>query len=217
MAAELRQHIELVPRQHKGYRWRLITLPVKTDRDHAAAVDRIGKAFARLWRVFLNPMAKTPKGEKARRLYPGCAAFRSIEFGSLKGNVHLHVIYYGPWVDQAKLSDRWHDITGDSYVTDVRAIDGPKGIAEVAKYAVKMFDTTAKAQVRFWTAIKGKHCTQRYGSLRHSKDKEKGLGETEAFELSCELCGSTRYHYTAVDKDGNIESLTARGPPHDGK
>ncbi len=229
MAAELLQHINLVPKQHKGYRWRLLTLPVRTCDDHAAAVERIGKNFARLWRTLLSPKKKKSEPRAACECegrhscgrddrYPGVAAFRSIEFGSLNGNVHLHVIYYGPWVDQDDLKHAWHAITGDSYVCYVQGVSGVHAIREVAKYAVKMFATDAKSQVRFWKAITGKHCTQRYGALRHSKDLKSGIGKTESFKLSCELCGSERYHYTAVERDGSVlgESLrNKRGPPMD--
>jgi hypothetical protein len=171
----------------------MLTLPVKTDQDHARAVGRIGGHFARLWRSFLK--------------CEGAAAFRSLEFGSLTGNVHLHVIYYGPYRRQAELSKRWHKITGDSYITHIKQIKTADGVGDVAKYAVKMFDTSAKKLVKFWQAVKGRQCTQRYGALRGLRGKP----EIE-YELECELCGSTRYHYTAV-VDGIISDLRDKGFP----
>jgi hypothetical protein len=178
----------------KNWTWKMLTLPVRTQKDHAAAVKRIGGAFAKLWRSYLKR--------------PGAAAFRSIEFGSLNGNVHLHVLYYGPFREQAELSRRWHGVTGDSFVTYIQQISGPAGLKEVAKYAVKMYDCSAKKQVLFWLAIRGKHTTQRYGLLRGLR----GLPEME-YSLECELCGSERYHYTAVDKDGIIHHLAEKGFP----
>lgn len=192
-AAELTRHIELVPKK-AGFAWRMITLPIKTNRDHLAAVRRIGKNFAQLWRSYLKR--------------PGAAAFRSLEFGSLKGNVHLHCIYYGPYLEQAELSRRWHQVTGDSYVTDIRLIRGSGGISEVAKYAVKMFDCSAKKLVTFWEAIRGRHTTQRYGELRGLRSRP----EAE-YDLTCELCDSTRYHYTRVDPRGFLQHYQERGFP----
>ena len=80
-------------------------------------------------------------------------------------------------------------------------------MGDVAKYAVKMFDTSAKKLVKFWQAVKGRQCTQRYGALRGLRGKP----DLE-YELECELCGSTRYHYTAV-VDGIISDLTSKGFP----
>ena len=210
-----------------GHAFRLLTLPVRTVGSHGAAVKRIGKAFSKLWNTFLNPPVyryvaedgrtggafeqKAPARALAREYggqvkqsprYPAAGAFRVTEFGALNGNVHLHVIYFGPWVDQGGLKRAWLDCTGDSYIVYVQRA---RNFKEVAKYAVKMFSVGAKDQVTFWQSVRGKHTTQRYGVLR-----KKAKGEREKTEsLTCEVCGSDRYHYTAVDKDGIISHLTA--------
>lgn len=198
MAAELLRHKERVPKV-KGFRWRMLTLPVKNTGDAAADVRRLSQAFAKLWRVNLKR--------------PGAAAFRAIEFGALTGNVHLHAVYYGPWIGQAELSERWHQLTGDSYVVDVRAIEGNRrGISEVAKYAVKLFAVPADRAIDFWQAIRGKQTTQRYGALRGLRSEN----PADEFEIDCELCGGTEYHYTAVapdDADALRHLLHGRSPP----
>lgn len=198
MAAELLRHKERVPKV-KGFRWRMLTLPLKNSGDAAADVRRLSEGFAKLWRSFLKK--------------PGAAAFRGIEFGALAGNVHLHAVYYGPWIGQAELSEKWHRLTGDSYVVDVRAIEGNRrGISEVAKYAVKLFAVPAPRAIEFWRAIRGKQTTQRYGALRGMRSDN----PADEFEIDCELCGGTEYHYTAVapgDADALRKLLHTRGPP----
>lgn len=215
LAAELMKHKKLVetdpntgkrPPHQKKWIWRMITLPVKNMHDPQHDLKRLGRSFAKLWRSFLGKQ-------------PGTAAFRSIEFGALNGTVHMHVLYYGPWVSQRKLSARWLKLTGDSFVTDVRAIDDRKGkgVKEVAKYAVKLFAVPPAKVIKFWREIRGKHCTQRYGALRGLRPKpqkdENGNRIEKEFYLDCEMCGSIRYHYTAVDAAGNIKNLDKKGFP----
>ena len=55
---------------------------------------------------------------------------------------HAHlVVLLHDWIDQRALSEEWYCITGDSFIVDVRRIDGSKPIAhafaEVCKYALK--------------------------------------------------------------------------------
>lgn len=54
---------------------------------------------------------------------------------------HLHVLATTPWMPQKDLANQWYEITGDSYIVDVRPIDGPDEVTRyVCKYATKPFD-----------------------------------------------------------------------------
>ena len=58
-----------------------------------------------------------------------------------------------------KLSREWHEITGDSYIVDVRPIsqeDPASGFVEVFKYAVKFSDQEPADTVHAWETLKGK-------------------------------------------------------------
>jgi len=90
------QHIEQKPVW--GYKWRLGTLTTKPCGSHKEAVALALSAFSKLWR---NMLDKT-----------NCAAIRSLEFGPENGNVHLHFLYYGPYIDQAEVSEEWERLTG---------------------------------------------------------------------------------------------------------
>lgn len=56
---------------------------------------------------------------------------------------HLHVITQGRFFDKYLLKHLWREITGDSYITDIRLIKSKRGIAwYVSKYAAKSVNET---------------------------------------------------------------------------
>jgi hypothetical protein len=65
----------------------------------------------------------------------------SAYFGSkeiVANNVHAHIIIDGHFWDQAEISKQWAEITGDSFIVDIRRLKNPKkAIKEVFKYIVK--------------------------------------------------------------------------------
>lgn len=73
----------------------------------------------------------------------GGAAFLEVKLGrdSHQWHVHLHILCEGTFLDQRELSAEWHAVTGDSYITDVRAlVDARSRAGYVAKYATKPLD-----------------------------------------------------------------------------
>lgn len=82
---------------------------------------------------------------------------------------HLHLIVEGEFISAKTLSRRWYEVTGDSYIVDIRAIDNLRERARyVAKYATKPLDSTvvhhpAKLD-EFVVAIKGRRLHQCFGS-----------------------------------------------------
>ncbi len=82
---------------------------------------------------------------------------------------HLHVIVEGEFIDAKLLSECWLHVTGDSYITDIRAIGNAKTRASyVAKYATKPLhnEVTLVPQKldEFVVAIKGKRLYQCFGT-----------------------------------------------------
>lgn len=174
-----------------GYRWRLLTLPVKTDGQYRRALRVAVDGFSRLWARHLKRL--------------GAGAYRTVEFGELRGNAHAHVLYYGPWVDQRDLSRWWEAETG-SYVVDVRQV-GKRGdfagaVAEVCKYICKMSSAPPDRAVDLFVAMKGSRMAQAYGVLFG-----RGL-ESEAVEVEPCACGCTAWVYIYGLPD------QPRGPPH---
>jgi len=83
-------------------------------------------------------------------------------------HVHLHTLLVGQYLDQKTLSEEWHAVTGDSYIVDVRRIDGDHGaIKYVAAYVGKPMDATvtqhAEALDEFVIAIRGRRVVNTWG------------------------------------------------------
>jgi len=79
---------------------------------------------------------------------------------------HVHAI----WLcesppDPFRLSREWHDITGDSFVVDVRPIEGDlvQGFKEVFKYATKFSSLSLADNVDAYVHLKGKRLLGSFG------------------------------------------------------
>jgi Replication protein len=123
IATNLRDHLN-----EQGYR--LITLTLRGNNSPLAdQLDRLYASFTRLRR---------------RKLWQACisggAAFLELTWSgaSRQWHPHLHVIAQGSYIPQNLLRDTWKDITGDSFIVDVRYInDLGQTTRYVAKYAAK--------------------------------------------------------------------------------
>jgi len=71
--------------------------------------------------------------------------------------------------DQEQLSSEWHQITGDSFIVDVRPIDQDdpvSGFIEVFKYAVKFSEQEAADTVHAWETLRGRRLLASSGKFR---------------------------------------------------
>ena len=84
---------------------------------------------------------------------------------------HLHMFaLLDDWIDQEQLSETWHEITGDSFIVDVRKVKKNeagfgKAAAEVCKYALKFGDLTVENTWEAFKVLKGKRLSGAFGSL----------------------------------------------------
>lgn len=61
--------------------------------------------------------------------------------GSHNWHVHFHVLAQGRYIPHAVLKQTWHNITGDSYVVDIRLANDRRKVAKyLTKYASKPLD-----------------------------------------------------------------------------
>lgn len=123
---EIRLYLQAIQKKPvHGSRLRHLVLPIKTsgsdEKSLRSAVERVWSAWRKLWRNDLKA--------------PGAGAKVFVEVGSKNGNVHLHCLFYGKWIDQSHLSELWEKYTGDSSVVYVS--QGDKAVAEVVKYVTK--------------------------------------------------------------------------------
>lgn len=85
---------------------------------------------------------------------------------------HLHMFaLLDDWIDQEKLSQTWFDLTGDSFVVDVRRVKKSKeqgyakAAAEVCKYALKFGDLSVQRTWDAFLVLKGRRLSGAFGSL----------------------------------------------------
>lgn len=90
--------------------------------------------------------------------------------GSGKWHPHLHMVAMAENPpDQSALSAEWHNITGDSFIVDVRPIsqqDPVSGFCEVFKYAVKFSEQEPADTVHAWETLRGKRLLDSSGCFR---------------------------------------------------
>jgi len=170
-----------------GHEWRFITLTVRTEGEYKKSVEKALKGFSKLYKNFL----------RGRRT----ACVRTVEFGPKNGNVHIHALYYGPYMAQEKLSDVWERYTG-SKVVDIRLVE-PKAVEtqveEICKYITKFTDVSNSRLVEIWQSVHRKRLVERYGLFRKDvlktwvevPEQKKEYKEPES-DL-CPRCGSDHW------------------------
>ena len=142
---------------------RLVTLTLRqTDTSIGDDVDRIYKAFTKLRRRKL--WAKSQKG-----------GVFFIEIKRRRGDdgwhTHLHVLTEGRWIEKRDLSKAWLDVTGDSFIVDVKFCDSGEDAARyVAKYAGKGVHGSCYHDPKILReaiiAIKGRRLVGKWGTWR---------------------------------------------------
>jgi hypothetical protein len=81
-------------------------------------------------------------------------------------HVHLHLIVLrGKFWNQSDISDAWRDVTGDSFIVDIREIKNThKGVKEVCKYPMKPADLMTMPDEKFLEVVRMKKGTRMFVS-----------------------------------------------------
>jgi hypothetical protein len=145
----------------------LVTLTVKDGPDLAERLDHLRRGLRRLNR------RRSGKGSGASVWHAIAGAVWSYEVkrgsGSGLWHPHVHAVVLAELEpDQARLAAEWHELTGDSYVVDVRpmAEDVASGFCEVFKYAVKFSDMDPADTVHAWRLLRGVRLMDSCGVFR---------------------------------------------------
>lgn len=133
---------------------------------------------------------------------------------------HIHMFaLLDDWIDQEKLSQTWNEITGDSFIVDVRRVKKDKeygyahGAQEVCKYALKFGDLSVE---KTWEAFKvlkgtrkvGLRLTGAFGSLWGVKLPDKMTDDTPVENLA-HLEMMYKYVHGAKHKGSSYYDLVA--------
>jgi hypothetical protein len=113
--------------------YKLITLTIgRNGRSIGEMLDRIQKSFKKL---------------RNRKIWikgvPNNYFVASYEFAEDADNVHVHIVALSKFIDAFDLSKAWREITGDSFIVDIRAVTSFDNVVlEVCKYIMKDNDPT---------------------------------------------------------------------------
>jgi len=160
----------------------LVTLTVKDGDDLEERFKHLYKAQRELW------MAKHRGRGCVLDGVEGAVWSYEIKRGSGSGkwHPHLHMIALSESApDQKELAREWQNITGDSFIVDVRPIsqeDPASGFVEVFKYAVKFSDQCPADTVHAWVTLAGKRLLGSSGCFRGVEVPEGLLDDSEGFE-----------------------------------
>jgi hypothetical protein len=103
-----------------------------------------------------------------------------IKLGEAGWNIHLHALIDAPYLDQRTISNAWHQITGDSYIVDIRrAFSARAGLRYILKYMLKPPVLNGRESV-YDHALKGTRLVQPFGVF-YRAGKEKSV-------LTCPRC-----------------------------
>lgn len=157
---------EVIKRTSADLRPFLVTLTVKDGPDLRERFQHLHKSQRELW------MRKHRGRGSVLDCVQGAVWSYEVKRGQGSGlwHPHLHMIALSASApDAEKLASEWHDITGDSFIVDVRPIsqdDPASGFVEVFKYAVKFSDQEPADTVHAWETLAGKRLLGSAGCFR---------------------------------------------------
>lgn len=164
------QRVAVITAENPKLRAYLVTLTVKDGDDLSERYKHLHKSLQRL-----NKMRHRRADQERGEAYKALGAVWSYEFkrglNSKKHHPHVHCVWFCEEPpDQAALSSQWHNITGDSFIVDVRPFsdqdDLLSGFLEVFKYAVKFSDLPLEDNWHGYEVLSGKRLIASFGVLR---------------------------------------------------
>ncbi len=163
---------EVIRAEKTALRPFLVTLTVKDGPDLEERFKHLFKAQKELWHRKRRGRGSVLDG------VAGAVWSYEIKRGKGSGlwHPHLHMIALAEHQpDQQQLAAEWHNITGDSFIVDVRPIgqENPaEGFMEVFKYAVKFSDQPPADTLKAWLTLKGKRLLASAGCFRGVPEPE---------------------------------------------
>ena len=145
------EKIDHVTQADKSLKPIMITLTVKNGLDLTERFIHLQKSFQRLIERRRDWLKKGRGRTEFRKLDGALYSFEFTYSQEQGWHPHVHMVALAhDWIDREALSKEWHEVTGDSFIVDVRKIrsrstneadsDLMSGLAEVLKYALKFSD-----------------------------------------------------------------------------
>lgn len=160
----------------------LVTLTVRDGSDLEERFQHLYKSQKELWK------RKARIYETSLDGVDGAVWSYEIKRGKNSGkwHPHLHMIALAESIpDQEQLAAEWKNITGDSFIVDVRPIsqdDPVSGFIEVFKYAVKFSEQEPEDTLHGWLTLAGKRLLGSSGCFRGVDVPSDLLDGSEGFQ-----------------------------------
>lgn len=154
----------------------LVTFTVKNGPNLLERFNHLRRAHRRLNRRRLDHINKGQKFTEWAKVAGGITSYEFTKKDEGDWHPHIHaLVMLDDFIDQAKLSQEWQDITGDSFIVDIRRIKGKpnaggldiaSGLLEVCKYALKFHDMTLPDTWHAYQTLRTRRLVDSFGILR---------------------------------------------------
>jgi hypothetical protein len=187
LAANLKEKLE----ENAPWRYRFITLTLRsTPTPLTDQIKRLYQSYKKLRATKLWKNSQT-----------GGAAMLEVKWhaATRTWHPHLHIVSEGTYLNSRDLSQTWHEITGDSYIVDIRRLQHAKDAAfYVAKYVSKGTNNEVwddqQAAIEWICAMRGVRTAATFGKWRGYKllKKPEQKGVWKAVDLLRHVCSRAR-------------------------
>ena len=165
-----KQRLDVVLQENPKLRAFMVTLTVKDGENLSERFTHLRKALKKYQEQRRNAL----KGQKQVEYAKAAGGVMSIEVkrGRNSGlwHPHVHMIWLCNQAPSAsQLSKEWLELTGDSYIVDVREFYGESvvdGFLEVFKYALKFSDMELADNWEAFQTLKAKRLVDNFGLFR---------------------------------------------------
>ena len=191
----------------------LITLTAKNGFDLKERANHLINSFRKM-QSYRRDWLKKGRGFNELCKLDGAVFSYETTYNEDSGwHFHLHAVgLLNDYIDVKKLSAEWLAITGDSFIVDVRKIQGDseqemaEAFCEVFKYALKFSDLSLALNLKAYKKLKGMKLQGSFGSFRGVKvpetmtdDLYEGLPYLELF-----------YNYDRTKMSFNLDATKER-------
>lgn len=156
--------LEVIRAENPNLRPYMVTFTVKNGEDLAERFNHLRRGLQRLHKARTGARQHTEAKKAAGAVW----SYEVTNKG--KGwHPHAHAIWLCEEApDQTALSHEWHRLTGDSFVVDVRPIQGDpvEGFLEVFKYAVKFSGLSLEDNWAAYEVLQGERLLASFGCFR---------------------------------------------------
>ncbi len=156
--------------KHPDMRASMITLTVKNGPYLQERFDHLQRGVKRLLKRRRDYLTKG-RGKTQFRHVEGLVGTYEVTNKGNGWHPHTHlIVLHREDIDQDALSAEWQEITGDSFIVDIRPIQNPDNAAddfvEVFKYAIKFSDLSLSDNWQAYEILKGKRLIYSAGKFR---------------------------------------------------